>query len=127
MRQTLLSAIGVGLCVIGVGARAADPVRAFGLEFTVISNAVMVIDNEYAALKVLQLGGPDCTDNGSGSNDVINMPFGISVHLGEAQSGVYIYPDADCVLNERSMWGEAYGNVDGETNRLISYIKGTRV
>jgi hypothetical protein len=127
MTWKVLMAIGAGLCLSGLGARAADSVRAFGLEFTVISNAVMVIDSESAALRVLQVGGPDCEDGGGGSNDVVNVPFGISVHLGEAQSGVYIYPDADCVMDGRSMWGRAYGHVNGETNRLISFMKGTRV
>jgi hypothetical protein len=105
---------------------AAESVRAFGLEFTVISNAVMTVDPEYPVLHVAQVGGPDCSDSGTGTNEVPNLPFGVSVHLGEAQSGVYIYPDAECRTDYRSMWGNAFGNVSGETNQLISSVRGTR-
>jgi hypothetical protein len=127
MKTGLLWAL-AGLLLSSAAARAEDTVRAFGLEFTVISNAVMAMDDEFAALRVFQVGGPDCDQLlGSGSNDLANASFGISVHLGEAQSGVYIYPDANCRMDDRSMWGKAYGNVDGETNRLISFMKGTRV
>ena len=103
-----------------------NSVRVFGLEFTVISNAVIEAGNSY--LKAIQIGGPECDDTGGGgTNEIEDLPFGVSVHLGEAQSGVYIYPGVECRADTRFMWGNAYGNLNGETNRLISSIKGTRV
>ena len=111
----------------GLPARAQESVRAFGLEFTVISNAVIDFDPAYAALQVTQLGNPACDYNSGDTNDPPPAPFGISVLLGEAQSGVFIYPNAECREDNRSMWGHAYGNVNGQTNRLISSVKGTRV
>ena len=107
---------------------AADSLRAFGLDFTVISNALLTLNDEYPSLRVEQMNGPECPYYGSTeTNEVEHFPFGVSVYLGEAQSGVYIYPaDAGCRADGLSMWGNAYGNVNGETNRLISFVKGTR-
>jgi len=106
--------LGLALALSGVAARGQDSLRAFGLEFTVISNAVMAVDDVYAALKVVQVGGPECYYP-TGTNDIEDLPFGVSVHLGEAQSGVYVYPNADCRADGRSMWANAYGAVNGET------------
>jgi hypothetical protein len=112
-----------------MGVQAAESLRAFGLEVTVISNAVIAVEADYPVLSVIQVGGPSCEDYGSGngSNDVENVPFGVSVHLGEADSGIYIYPDASCRANGRSMWGNAFGSIDGVTNKPISSIRGTRL
>src|SRR5688572_16566274 len=121
MRSNLFSSFASVVLLSCTAVPAADSLRAFGFEFTVISNAVLAIDDPYDALKVLQVGGPECGDYVSGSNDVENAVFGVSVHLGEAQSGVYIYPDdAGCLVDGEPMWGNAYGSVNGETNRLIS-------
>ena len=131
MKRKWLASLTAGIFLLNVAARADEPVRAFGLEFTVISNAVIATDSEFAALRVSQTNPPDC--DGSiiiDTNEVAgtNYPFGVSVHLGEAQSGVYIYPaDAGCRADNMSMWADAYGSVNDETNRLISSIKGTRV
>lgn len=112
----------------GAATRAEDSLRAFGLEFTVISNALMTLNDEYPSLRAEQINAPECPDYGNGNtNEVEHVPFGVSVHLGEAQSGVYIYPDdAGCRADGLSLWGNAYGNVNGETNRLISSVTGTR-
>ena len=109
----------------GIDVSAADPVRVGGLDFMVVSNAVIETTGP-DSLKVLQVGGPGCDEYSNGSNDV-SAPYGISVELGESQSGVYISPDAGCRADNRSMWATAYGSIDGETDRPITFIKGTRV
>ena len=126
MKWKLAWPLGLALLLAATTTQAQESLRAFGLEFTVVSNAVLTIQDSYPALKVIQVGGPECGQDG-GTNDLEDLPFGVSVHLGEAQSGVYVYPDAECRDDYRSMWGNAFGNVNGETNRLISSIKGTRL
>ncbi|HTD88119.1 MAG TPA: hypothetical protein VK850_16210 [Candidatus Binatia bacterium] len=128
MKSKLAYSLALALTLPAAAAQAQDSLRAFGLEFSVISNAVMSLDTGYAALKVEQINPPDCYPSSTNEVTVTNYPFGVSVHLGEAQSGVYIYPnDAGCRGDGMSMWGDAYGSVNGQTNRLISSIKGTRV
>ena len=128
MKRIVFSTLAAGLFLGVLCAEDNEgPIRSFGLEFTVISNAVISTNSTYNSIRVIQVGGPDCDDYGGSSNDVY-APFGISVHLGQAQSGVYVSPsDAECRIDGRSMWAHAYGQVNGVTNQLISTITGTRV
>lgn len=53
-----------------------------------------------------------------------NGTDGVSIHLGEADSGIFVYPSTE--ENPYSgdfMAGEVYGNVNGETNRLICRMR----
>src|SRR5687768_1167733 len=105
--------------------QAAESVRRFGLEFTVITNAT-IRTNDYA-ITVEQV--PQMGDDGT---NTIGTEYGVSAHLGEAQSGVYVYPASAVDLfgvsvDGRSMWGKAYGSANGNTNTLISSIRGTRL
>jgi hypothetical protein len=63
--------------------------------------------------------------------------FGVTVHLGEAESGLFAYPDdagalyeaylVDIEFSGYRLEGLAYGSVDGLTNRSISSLWVTRV
>ncbi len=100
----------------------AQSVRAHGLEFTTISNAVLVT-NLGSALFVYQMH----TGTTNSSLDDDSIAFGTAVHLGEAESGVYVYPaGVDEFLDGRAMWGFSYGSVNGVTNQLIGMVKGRR-
>jgi len=49
---------------------------------------------------------------------------GVSVQLGEADSGVFLYPLTGYVYPGDTMEGKAYGRVAGVTNRFISSVHG---
>ena len=53
-----------------------------------------------------------------------NGTDGVSIHLGEADFGVFVYPttDADPAAGN-FMSGDVYGKVNGETNRLICRMR----
>lgn len=49
---------------------------------------------------------------------------GVSIHLGEADSGVFVYPSViDDTDAGNFMSGQLYGSVNGETNRLICSMR----
>src|SRR5687767_2210770 len=53
-----------------------------------------------------------------------NGTDGVSIHLGEADSGIFVYPSTDDDPDRgNSMSGDVYGNVNGESNRLICRMR----
>ena len=68
-----------------------------------------------------------------GSLFVSNLGYdgndGVSMRLGEADSGLFIYPYAPVQYNYDAGWlmvGKAYGSLDGVTNSLLSTIRATK-
>lgn len=54
---------------------------------------------------------------------------GVSVHVGEADSGIYIYPDAYIWGSYGETWfltGTAYGTLDGRPHVALSTVHGTK-
>lgn len=72
-------------------------------------------------------------DNGEGWMG-ISLPGlmgtdGVSVLLGEADSGLFIYPDANIWGEFSSTWfmtGTAYGSLDGQPGMALSTVRGTK-
>jgi hypothetical protein len=56
--------------------------------------------------------------------NLTNANDGVSIHLGEADSGVFVYPVTDGDPPPGSfMAGEVYGSVNGEMDRLICKMR----
>jgi hypothetical protein len=49
---------------------------------------------------------------------------GVSVQLGEADSGIFLYPLTGYLYEGDAMEGKAYGRVSGATNQFISSVRG---
>src|SRR5436190_12436791 len=49
---------------------------------------------------------------------------GVSTHLGEADSGVFLFPLTGYLYGGDTMEGKAYGSMNGDTNQFISSVKG---
>lgn len=84
------------------------PLTALGLFNVPIGSATTleVIDNG-----VLFVGN---TEDGTG----------VSVHLGEADSGIFLYPLTGYLYEGDAMEGKAYGRVSGATNQFFSSVRG---
>lgn len=90
------------------------PIIAFGLTNFALHDAAVTASEE-GPLVVSNLG-PEGEQ-------------GVSVQLGEADSGVFIYPDAPVQDNYSEAWfllGKAYGKVNGVTNGLICTMRATK-
>jgi hypothetical protein len=124
------TAVGVGLLLAcAVGVRAAENFTVFGLKHTLLTNTVLST-NLSSPLRVENASRVACPD---GMCDPLDG-FGVTVHLGEAQSGLFAYPDDAGALQEVDisfsgyrLQGLAYGSVEGVTNRRISSLSATRV
>src|SRR5688572_29060344 len=120
--------LGVGLLLLSRGGAAAN-FTVFGLKQTLLTNTVLNT-NAGCRLCVENASLAACPDDECDPLD----GFGVTVHLGEAQSGLFAYPDdADAVQEVDSSFsgyllqGLAYGSVEGVTNRWISSLSATRV
>ena len=91
-------------------------VVVFGLTNSVLGEAVITSGSSvYSALEVVDTG-PNGMD-------------GISIHLGEADSGVFVYPYAGNWGDYSESWfmlGTAYGRVNGQSNALVATLRGTK-
>lgn len=131
-----LKRTGVGI-VAGLGillsssadTRAAEDFTAFGFKHTLLTNTILNT-NTSSPLRVENASRVvECADQECELLD----GFGVSVHLGEAQSGLFAYPDdagalleVDIDFSGYLLEGFAHGSVDGVTNRLISSLSATR-
>ena len=121
--------VGVGLLwSAGADTRAAEAFTMFGLRHTLLTNTVLNT-NTSLPLRFENASRNECQYQECELLD----GFGVTVQLGEAQSGLFAYPDdAGAVLEVQSdfsgylLTGLAYGSVDGETNRSISSLSVTR-
>ena len=85
-----------------------DPVVVFGLTNVALGEAVLM--------------GNVVTDLGR------NGVEGVSILLGEADSGVFAYPDtADYPLGGDYMLGKAYGKLNGVPDQLLCTVRGRKV
>ncbi len=88
---------------------AASSVTAFGLKWDARANASLALDaNGYPTATPLSVAG--------GS-------YGLRVVLGEADSGIFGYPQTEYQNDEYWMQGVAYGKINGQTNRWISSVR----
>jgi hypothetical protein len=109
--------------------RAAEDFTMFGLKHTLLTNTILNTNASSPlrvenASRVIECPNQECE---------LLDGFGVSVHLGEAQSGLFAYPDDAGVLLEVEtefsgylLEGFAYGSVDSVTNRWISSLSATR-
>ena len=68
-------------------------------------------------------GGPNVEDAGPSGSD------GISIHLGQADAGVFIYPYAGGWGDYSESWfllGTAYGRLNGQSNVPLAKMRGTK-
>jgi hypothetical protein len=120
MRARLLS---LGVCFFAVCFlfAAAEEKVAFGLRHTVITNAVFGADD----LPLVVTNTAICDAYGTNDCDPDSV-FGVSIHLGSADKGVFVAPYCPAPGNE-SMEGISFGTVGGVVDSLIGSVKGTRV
>src|SRR5436189_3480121 len=86
---------------------AAEEITAFGLTNRSINSAAIFLDPEYHDLRVTNLSSLGYK--------------GISVRLGQAESGLFFSPYTRASLQDDNfMIGHAYGRVDGITRRISS-------
>jgi hypothetical protein len=52
--------------------------------------------------------------------------YGVSVQLGEADSGVFFYPYSSYMYDAASMVGKTYGSVNGQPDELIATMRAVR-
>lgn len=98
----------MALALLGpVGTGAADEFVIFGLTNRSIFGSTLTVDTEYPALHVIGLS---------------ELGYkGLSVRLGEAESGLYFSPSTRRDLNDDNfMIGHAYGRIGGRTRRISS-------
>jgi hypothetical protein len=122
--------VGLGLLlVVCADTHAAEDFTVFGLRHTLLTNTVLNT-NTSSALRVENASLLGCPDYECDPLD----GFGVTVHLGEAESGLFAYPDdAGAVREVESSFsgyllqGLAYGSVEGVTNQWISSLSATRV
>ena len=108
MHRCFGMAAGLLLCAASAGF-AAQTFVAFGLTNVTLGDAVHGA-NPYSSLAINNLG--------------TNGDDGVSIFLGEADSGVFVYPSTDSDPRTGSfMRGRLYGSVNGETNRLICSMR----
>src|SRR4030095_5424188 len=123
---------GIGLFLLCCGAAgAAEPFTAFGLQHSLLTNTVLTT-GESPGLRIENVSRL-CPEEPCDFLD----GFGVTVHLGEAESGLFAYPDdagalyeaylVDIEFSGYRLEGLAYGSVDGLTNRSISSLWVTRV
>jgi len=122
-----LPAVACLVLLVCLDVGAAERFTVFGLEHSLLTNT----------LRNTSTVSPLRVENASRVCPIYDClfqdGFGLTVHLGEAESGLFAYPDdADAVLEVESAFsgyllkGYAYGSVDGVTNRPISSLSATR-
>jgi hypothetical protein len=96
---------------------AAEPVLAFGLTNVALGQAELLVDSD---------DGSYATISNLGSNDL----DGVSIMLGQADSGLFLFPGIDDLSGFEGapvfMDCLTYGAVNGVTNQLISHLRGYR-
>lgn len=103
----------VGIVVFGLTTSALaqatnNPLVALGFTNTPIGEATW--------LEVIEGGVLFVHDTADGA--------GVSVQLGEADSGIFVFPLTGYLYEGDTMEGKAYGSVNGATNQFISSVKG---
>jgi hypothetical protein len=76
-----------------------------------------------ALITAIDNGGPSVEEAGPSGSD------GISIHLGQADSGVFIYPYAGGWGDYSESWfllGTAYGRLNGQSNVPLAKMRGTK-
>jgi hypothetical protein len=106
--MTLAMAVAISIAAIPLTrCSAADEVVAFGLTNRSINSAALFLDPEYHDLRVTNLS---------------TLGYkGVSVRLGQAESGLFFSPYTRASLQDDNfMIGHAYGLMDGITRRISS-------
>ena len=89
------------------------PILAFGLTNVPVREAFAFLDDNVLIVNDLGYEGRD----------------GISMRLGEADSGVFFYPDAPVQYGYNDDWfmlAKAYGSLNGVTNQPLATMRGTK-
>jgi hypothetical protein len=94
----------------GTALSGAAAVELFGLTHTSLGNASLTLYSQ---------GGLWITDVSTNGLD------GVSTHLGEAESGVFIFPNASYLAPGNVMRAEVFGTVNDQTNSRIGTVNGS--
>lgn len=94
--------------VLGLASRAADSITNFGLVHTPLGQAVVFPDGNVFV------------------NVTTNRGDGVSIHLGESDSGVFLTPLVPWSLEPHDfLHGDVYGQLNGMTNQRLASARGT--
>src|SRR5688572_6473602 len=100
------------LLIASLRAHAADPVMGYGLTNFAIGQAVLDANNEYDTYRVTGLRS--------------NGLDGVSIRVGEPDSGVFLTPTAGYLEDGNLMVVKAYGQLNGANDTLLATIQGGR-
>lgn len=90
----------------------ADPVIAYGVTNVPIGNAELSVYPYYGTYSVNSLGS--------------NGTDGVSVYLGEPDTGAFFSPMTSYLQDGNYMVAKAYGSLDGTNNSLLATVQGGR-
>jgi hypothetical protein len=113
-------------------ARAASEVVVFGLTNSALGTAYL--ESEGSDLRVSATAPDLDTFVAASSTPPPTLPstidffeyYGVSVQLGEADSGVFFYPYTGYMYDSATMVGRIYGSVNGQPDELISTMRAIR-
>src|SRR5687767_7435392 len=89
---------------------AADPLIAYGITNVAIGQAQVTGDSYYYYVANLRSNGLD----------------GVSVYLGEPDSGVFLSPSTSYLQDGNYMVARTYGRLHGTNNALLAVVQGGR-
>ena len=90
----------------------ADPVLAYGVTNVAIGNAELNAWSDYGNYTVTSLGS--------------NGMDGVSVYLGEPDTGAFFSPTTGYLQDGNYMVAKTYGQLNGTSNALLATIQGGR-
>lgn len=119
-----------GVCCLPLAGWTQDAVIAFGLTNSPLGTARL----RFQGSDLVVSGMGDVSDSPVAASFTTTPPptdigsdyYGVSVHLGEADSGLYFYPYAQSLYNGALMIGKMYGQVDGQPDELLTTMRAYR-
>jgi hypothetical protein len=116
-----------GVCCLPLAGWAQDAVIAFGLTNSPLGTAHL----RFQGSDLVVSGMGDVADSPVAASFTTTPPptgigvdyYGVSVHLGEADSGLYFYPYAPSLYNGALMVGKMYGQLDGQSDELLTTMR----
>src|SRR6186713_2691925 len=119
-----------GVCCLPLAGWAQDSVIAFGLTNSPLGTAHL----RFQGSDLVVSGTGDVADSPVAASYTTTPPptgissdyYGVSVQLGEADSGLYFYPYAQSLYNGALMVGKMYGQLDGQPDELLTTMRAYR-
>ena len=129
IRVTLLSLIGLPSVAVATG----NTIIAFGLTNAPLGEAQITIQGDTILVSSPGYGSWDLAAQSpvpagaAGIGQFAPGEFGVSIQLGEADSGIWAYPYHNGYFNDGAfLIGEAFGEVDGQPDQPVCALLARR-